>query len=240
MRTAIVGLGYVGQHVLGLFPDSRVYDPKYASLKECVNECDVAFVCVPTEARTDGSCDVGIVYSVMDWLKCPTVIIRSTVPPGTTRHLQENYPGDVIFQPEFIGESVDHPMNRDQSFVILGGRNTRMAVELYQSIYNASLRIMQTTSEEAEMIKYANNFMVAAIVSACNQLYDICEQRGIPYSVVREGFLMNPTFSRYYTFVYPNDRGFGGKCLPKDLNAMRKFSHAPLVDAILKYNEEIR
>ena len=59
----------------------------------------------------DGNCDTSIVESIFEWIKTPLVIIRSTVKPGTTEKLAKKYPKlHIVFQPEYIGETPNHPM----------------------------------------------------------------------------------------------------------------------------------
>ena len=85
---AIVGLGYVGSAYQRLFPQAVGYDPaKGLTDKKAVNKCDLAIVCVQTQSNPDGSCDTAIVEKAIAWLKTPVILIKSTVPPGTTRRL---------------------------------------------------------------------------------------------------------------------------------------------------------
>lgn len=233
MRTAIVGFGFVGKAMGNLFPDALIYDP-YANIfptysRDDINQQDVAFVCVPTNQKEDGSCDTSIVEETVDWLKTPLIIIRSTVKPGTTERLIQKYPDkQIVFVPEYVGETVAHPLldESERTFLILGGRReaSLAAYYLFQTVYNASVRVFFMTPTEAEIVKYMENTAIATMVTLVNEFYNICEVFGVDYEVVREGFLADPRMSRYFTFVYPNKRGFDGKCLPKDLNAIVRAS----------------
>lgn len=250
MKIAIVGYGFVGKAMKELFKDAVVYDPFFpeSRTKEEVNECDVAFVCVPTQMKEDGSCDTSIVEETVRWLGTPLIIIRSTIKPGTTDKLIAETWKNIVFQPEYVGETVAHPLlnESERAFLIFGGspENCSKAVEIYQTVYNASVKIQFMKPIEAEITKYMENTAIGSMVTLCNEYYNICKAFGADYNVVREGFLLDPRMSRYFTFVYPKARGFGGKCLPKDLNAIAQASKAEagykakFIEAILDSNED--
>src|SRR3990167_1132567 len=84
MKVGIIGYGWVGKAMGKLFPYALVHDPvvgKTAS-KKLINECDIAFICVPTPSIDEGKLDTSIVEKVISWCKCPLLVIRSTVNPG--------------------------------------------------------------------------------------------------------------------------------------------------------------
>jgi UDPglucose 6-dehydrogenase len=231
MNIGIVGYGFVGKAMKRMFPDAVVYDPfvkELATTKSDINACHVAFVCVPTNMAADGSCDTSIVEETLRWLKTPLVIIRSTIAPGTTDKLQKKYKGEIVFQPEYIGETTAHPLLNESHtpFMVLGGREKgrALAIEVYKTVYNASVKIQQMKALEAEIVKYMENTSIGTTVVFANEFYNICQAFGADYNTVREGYLADPRMSRYFTFVYPEKRGFEGKCLPKDINAIVKAS----------------
>ncbi|MFZ5391348.1 MAG: hypothetical protein ACOZAJ_03690 [Patescibacteria group bacterium] len=253
MKIGIVGYGFVGKAIKKLFSEALIYDPalpnESASQAE-INACQVVFVCVPTNSLPDGGCDTSIVEQTVDWLKSDLIIIRSTVKPGTTQKLIDKYPDKkIIFQPEYIGETVAHPLADEskKTFLILGGHKDHcaMAVELYQSVYNSGVKIIFLSATEAEIAKYMTNTAVANTVTLVNEYYNICRTFGADWHMVREAWLMDPRMSRYHTFVYPDKPGFSGKCLPKDLKAIAKAAQeagyqAGFVEDILKNNDRIK
>jgi UDPglucose 6-dehydrogenase len=255
MKIAIVGYGFVGKFMKQLFPEAIIYDPNQPEIsgtKEEINKADVAFIGVPTCMLPDGSCDTSIVESSVEWLNTPLIVIRSTIAPGTTDRLSKKYPGKhIVFQPEYIGETPNHPVKTgalsEKTFMIFGGsqQDCGKAIEVYQQIYNASVRTLCVSALEAEIIKYMENTAIASMVTLANEFYNICKTFGVSYNMVREGFLLDPRMSRYFTFVFPENRGFGGKCLPKDLNAIAKASeeagYVPeFIKDILKNNDRIK
>lgn len=248
---AIIGYGAVGRALSQLFPQAVVYDePLGIGTREEANRCEFAFVCVPTPKAADGSCDTSIVEEVVSWLQCEVLILRSTVAIGTTDRLRETMGKRVVFQPEYgPAETPDHPFNdlRKVRWVILGGerRDTVAVADLYKTTFNADIVIQQTDARTAELTKYMENCFLALKVTFCNEFYDIASRLGVDYNELRELWLLDPRIGRSHTFVMPDNRGFGGKCLPKDLNAMINtavdLDYQPrLLAATQEANEHIR
>lgn len=247
-RVAIIGLGWVGKAMLTEFQGAAVYDePQQIGSQEEVNSCEIGFVCVPTPNPSQGLLDVSIVEDVVRWLRTPIIVIRSTVNPGTTARLARLYKKRIVFQPEYLGETVAHPLARigERAFIILGGEpsDVRAVIETYHRVYNASVRIRQTDSLTAEIIKLAENRAIAHKVAETQELFDLCERAGVDYYTVREGVYQDdPRMSPYWTFVYPQQRGFSSKCIPKDVYAIAAYARslgAPLevTEALLGRNE---
>jgi UDPglucose 6-dehydrogenase len=248
---AIIGYGAVGKYLENLFPDAVVYDePMGLGERADVNRCELAFVAVPTNASHDGSADTSIVEEAVSWLRTELIVLRSTVPVGTTARLQAATGKRIVFQPEYgPGETPDHHFNnpRRVNWVILGGdrKDTVAVADLYKQAFNADLIIHQTDSHTAELTKYMENCFLALKVTFCNEFYDIAERLGVDYNELRELWLLDPRIGRSHTFVMPDDRGFGGKCLPKDVSAMaqtaRGAGYAPsLLMAMLEANVRFR
>lgn len=222
----IVGYGHVGSIMKQLFTDAVIYDePKGIGTRDEVNDCDFVFVCVPTPMGVDGKCDTSIVDDVLTWLEPKEVtILRSTVPVGYTyrKFIQDNK--NVIFQPEYYGETTAHPFAdpHNRSWVTLGGYPglTNMVADLYQTVFTSELIINQVDSHTAELAKYMENAFYSVKVTFCNQFYDLAEKMGVDYHKLRETWLLDPRISRSHTFVYPENRGYGGNCLPKDTAAI--------------------
>lgn len=226
MNVAIVGAGAVGLGLAKMFPNAVLYDePKGMGTRDEVNRCDLAFVCVPTPAAADGSCDPSIVEDVVSWLETTTIVLRSTVSVGTTRRLAVKYGKDIVFQPEYgPAETPDHPFNdlRKIRWIILGGQldPLRRALRAWQLVYNSDITVRFTSWEAAELTKYMENAFLAMKVTFCNEFHQIAERLGVGYDEVRELWLMDPRIGRSHTWVLPDSPGFGGKCLPKDLDAI--------------------
>lgn len=221
----IVGHGWVGKSVQKLFPKATIYDPPRYKSHRKANKSDVAFICVPTPVINEGSLDTSIVEECVAWCECPLIVIRSTINPGTADYLSVKYNKRIIVQPEYLGETADHPLFNEKTspFMIIGGEpeDRRTLINLYASVYNANVKIRQVSSYEAEVIKLTENRAIAFKVAQCQELYDVCEKAGIDYYTIRDAvYGDDPRFNLWWTFVYPDSRGFNGtKCLPKDVYA---------------------
>ena len=249
MKTAIIGYGWVGKAMHKLFPDAYLYDINIeGSTKKKVNECDVAFICVPTPLAYDESLHTAIVEECVIWCECPLIVIRSTINPGTADYLAEKYKKRIVVQPEYLGETVNHPLfdPKQRNFLIIGGepKDRRELIDLYVTVYNANISIRQVSRLEAEVIKLSENRAIAFKVGECQELYDVCEKAGVDYYTIRDAvYGDDPRFNLWWTFVYPDKRGFNSKCIPKDVYAWCAFSESvgykpEITRALLKKNEK--
>src|SRR3990167_6026282 len=171
MKIGICGYGWVGKSMKDLFPDAYVYDPLLfpeqlqEDAKGFINECDITFVCVPTPVIGEGKLDTSIVEEVISWCQSPLLIIRSTVNPGDCDSWTTKYGKQIVFQPEYLGESHSHPLldPKNRPFLVLGGSPEALekAINLYATIYNANTTIRQVTLLEAEVIKLTENRAIA-------------------------------------------------------------------------------
>ena len=247
----MVGGGVVGTAMVKLCgPETVVYDPhraEFAGNQQAINGCDVVFVCVPTPMADDGSCNTSIVEEVVAWVEAPLIVIRSTVAPGTTDRLVERYRKRIVFQPEYLGETAAHVFGNmaERDFVVLGGATEAVsaAADFYKHYYNAYVRYYFCDAMTAEVAKYMENAFYAVKVTFVNEFYDVAKAHGVDFNVLREIWLADPRISRDHTFVYPHARGFSGKCLPKDCNAIvrscRERGYEPkFMDATLKINQD--
>jgi len=250
MQIGIVGFGHVGNAMKKLFTDAAVYDKnKNVGTREAINECDIAFVCVPTPCVADGRCDTSAVEEVISWLTCKVIVIRSTVYVGFTDLMMEKYKKEIVFQPEYYGETTAHPFQNlsSRDWLTFGGNASgiKLAIKAYQSVINSNIRINQCSAKEAEIAKYMCNAFLATKVIFCNEMYDICQATGINYDIVREIWVSDPRIGLSHTFVYENDRGFGGSCFPKDVTAIiSQFDEndvdVSLLRAVLSKNKDYR
>jgi UDPglucose 6-dehydrogenase len=224
--TAIVGYGDVGHALHGLFPQAVLYDePLGIGSRDAVNACRFAFVAVPTPSGPRGECDVSVVEGVVGWLETDYIVIVSTIAPGTTERLVRETGKRIVFQPAYgPGETPEHPFSNltRMRWLILGGEraHTIPVADLYKTVYNAETAIWQTSARTAELAKYMENAFLALKVTFCNEFYDIASVLGVDYNELRELWLLDPRMGRSHTFVYPEGRGYGGKCLPKDVSAL--------------------
>lgn len=250
-KVGVVGAGVVGNAMRKLCgPETVMYDPyvlEWAGNRDAINACDVAFICVPTPMNDDGSCNTSVVEEAVAWINTPLIIIRSTVTPGTTDCLVAKYGKRIVFQPEYLGETTAHVFGNmaEREFVVLGGTPAAIeaAAEFYTHFYNSMVKFYFGDALTAEVCKYMENAFYAVKVTFCNEFYDIARAHGVDFFKLRELWLADTRISRDHTFVFPDNRGFAGKCLPKDCNAIVNSSELHGYDpkflkACLRRNED--
>lgn len=248
---AIIGYGTVGKAMALSFPSAVLYDikPGMPDDKVAVNKCNLAFVCVATPRNEDGSCDISAVEEIVSWLKTPLIVIRSTIPPGTTKKLIEKFKKNILFSPEFIGETPYHPYKDAEKigFVVLGGEKEQaiQVAQLYSRLYGPTLKFIFTDSSTAELAKYMENCFFATKLMFCYEFFKIAQAIGVSYEELREIWLVDSRISRDHTMIFRDDLGFSGKCIPKDLSAIIKFAETvscevSLLKKVSEINQNIR
>lgn len=250
MNIGIVGLGHVGRAMRELFAEAAVYDePKRIGSREDINACDVAFVCVPTPTKADGGCDTSAVESVIEWCESNVIVLRSTVPIGFTDEMAHRHGKHICFQPEYYGETTGHPFAdvRNQHWVTIGGdaQATRIAARAYKTVRTSELVVNLVDARTAELAKYMENCFLATKVTFCNEFFDLAQKVGVSYDELRETWLLDPRIGRSHTFVYEDERGFAGSCLPKDTRALVHQGESMGIDmslmrAVIDKNERLR
>jgi UDPglucose 6-dehydrogenase len=135
----------------------------------------------------------------------------------------------------------------DRSWLTFGGtkEGIHLAIKAYQKVVNSNIRIYQCSSDEAEMAKYMTNTYLATKVVFCNEMFDLCNKLGVDYNVVRELWIADPRIGGSHTFVYDDNRGFGGSCLPKDISATIHMGkehslNMEILQKVLEKNKELR
>lgn len=233
MKVGVIGLGHVGRNVSQRLVAKGVdvvgYDKASGAPypTDDLSQCDFATICVDTPRGDGGEAFLSNVVDAIQELPTNRVLLRSTVPPGTTDALARATGKAICFSPEYVGESpfaqdVWERWANDQLFQIIGGASghTRWFAAHLTEIHGPETRIFQCAAIEAELAKYMENSYFAIKVTFVNQFYDLCEALGADWFTVREAWLLDPRVERDHTAVFPRSRGFDGRCLPKDLDAI--------------------
>lgn len=228
----LIGVGRVGQSVIDLFEPQLdvvtwdVTDEAPYPADELA-ACDFAIVSVSTPSGDGGHADVSAVEQAMADLPCDRVLLKSTVPPGTTERLSADTGKTICFWPEYIGESRYYnpyfPASIEQvPFVIIGGEPAARSwfIDRLLPVLGPTKHYFQCTATEAELIKYMENSFFATKITFVNEYRRVCEAFGADWHSVREGWLLDPRVEPMHTAAFKDDPGFGGKCLPKDLAAI--------------------
>jgi len=236
-KVLIIGYGWVGQYIGKYFKNAwfvrsdgiKVQQPwqEGMSISPHCGKFDLAVVCVPTPMNEkDGRCDISIVEECIKKYRDEVnyFLIKSTVEIGTTDYLKKKYKVKIAMSPEYIGETLGHPLlePRRDAFQIIGGdeETANKIAEFWRLVLNANAPIYICSAKEAEIIKYCENYWITRRVDYWNDVYDICSVFGQSFDRVREGLVLDPRLGRSHSFIYPKNRGWSGKCLPKDMNAL--------------------
>jgi UDPglucose 6-dehydrogenase len=256
LKIGIVGSkGMVGSALKRYF-ETKDYEMHYydiageGSLHD-IQQADYIYICVPTPYKEGVGCDISAIDSVLDKIMDgKTIIIKSTVIPGTTDALQKAYPRQkFIFNPEFLTESTaDQDMNYPDRQIIGFTHDS-------YTMSNIVLRQLPLATYEAvmpafmaEFVKYAANTWFAVKVAKNNELYDIFKKFGGDDSQFEEmidALSADKRIGRTHLDVWHKGfRGYDGKCLPKDTKSFIDFAHkmgveTPLMSASDTYNDRL-
>ena len=188
---------------------------------------DVALIATGTPPTHGGGADLHQVRSAVSWIRSMaprdlTVVMKSTVPPGTGRKLLETELRGTSIRyasnPEFLreGRAVDDWEDPDRIVIGVEPDDAR-SVETVQRMYTGiDAPCMVTDITSAEMIKYASNAFLATRISFINEIASLCDTVGASIDDVSDGMAMDSrTGARIHAGV-----GYGGSCFPKDVRAL--------------------
>ena len=260
----IIGQGFVGsavregmQHYYNVVAYDK--DPsKYSSAEsilDVVSKTDMTFLCVPTPMRASGQCDLRILCLALDEISQSVqkenyiVVIKSTIPPGTTEQLNTLYSNlDIVFNPEFLTEANAVEDYKNQNRIIIGGdRPSSTYVKQIFAKAFPKVPIIKTSSTIAETIKYVTNTFLALKVSYANEIYQICKSLDVDYDKVIEYARYDERLGNsHWSVPGPDgDFGFGGHCFPKDIAALQYVANtygidSTMLDAAIAKNKMVR
>ncbi len=265
MKVGVIGKGFVGnamyQNFKGKFDvQSFDLDPNksdVSSLAELVNWADMLFVCVPTPMREDGSCDTSMVETVFIAISAVSkekiVVVKSTVPPGTTARLGAEYEIQTAFNPEFLTEANSIADFRHQPLIVVGADDEKTSERVWELYYSYVTQtgympnMKSCTTMEAEMFKYLANCFLATKVIFANEIKRLCDTVGIEYNNVANIAKLDRRLGATHWMVPGPDGklGYGGSCFPKDTNALIQYAESVghtlwLLTEATYINEEVR
>jgi len=230
----IIGQGFVGNAVYQKFKnyyEVKTFDldveKRNSTFEDILTECKTIFLCLPTPMNADGSCNVDILEGVLSTINekgDKIVVVKSTIPPGTTKGWNEKFKNiTVAFNPEFLTErnAIDDYNNQER--IILGG--PKKAITSLKQIFSKvfpDAYIIKTDSTYAEMVKYLINSFLSVKVSFANEIYQMCQQLDVDYDKIVEYAVYDERLGHSHWSVpgHDGDFGFGGHCFPKDLSAL--------------------
>lgn len=252
----IIGAGFVGS-TLGRFFEStgitpRFYDPpKGLDDVSVLEDAEVIFVAVPTPFYVDGNgFDDSFLKNALSVIPAQDkiVVLKSTFPPGTTDRLQTAFPWmRLLYNPEFLTESrADQDMQRPNRQIVGYTDNSRADAEAVMTMLPRAPFQKIVPAAVAETVKCAGNSFYALKVTFANQLFDLCQKTGVDYEDVRACIEPEPWMggAMHWGVAHGGYRGYGGKCLPKDIRMTIQAGDVKGVDlSVLKaaeaYNNDL-
>lgn len=226
MRVGIVGYGIVGQATAQLFKNAAVYDPpKGYTDPSVLDRCPLVFLCVPTPSLPNGACDLSMVHQAISQIaghikENQVVAVRSTVPPGTVRQLQETFVhAHFAANPEFLrADHLEEDALRPKRVVI--GADIAYSQQLLLKAYRARLRdrvpYVLTDSLTAEFIKYVANTFLATKIAFAGEIRNAARRLGAHYHDVVHAVGLDPRIGGGDEWWLD---GLRDECLPKDISA---------------------
>jgi UDPglucose 6-dehydrogenase len=199
------------------------------SLGEAVASARFIVLAVGTPTRADGSSDLSALDRVVDELLAldlreKIVVLRSTVPPGTSALLQRRF-GEtpLIFSPEFLREGFALADFMRPSRTVIGARD-RSASREYAALFDGPAHPIHFTAlTDAETIKAFSNAFLATKISFANEVANFCDAVGADAPTVLAGIGAD---ARIGPGCLSPGIGFGGPCLSKDVRALRHRAEA--------------
>lgn len=206
-------------------------------IDEALDGTDLCFLAVGTPPTSEGDPDMTQVFSAIDTIAASKhlpryVVVKSTVPVGTNRSLQqrmaaciaargETHGFEVLSNPEFLkeGMAVEDCLHPER--VVIGvhsGEAKELMTELYRPFVGEE-KILFMAPESAEITKYAANAMLATRISFMNEVARLCDLIGADIASVKKGLASDRRIGPYFLNA---GCGYGGSCFPKDVWALRR------------------
>ena len=246
MKIGIAGYGFVGkahEGVLKDYHDLIIYDPALGHYGD-LRHADAIIVCVSTPQGSHGGCHMDNVYCIIEDNPNVPILIKSTISVEGWETLIDAFPHtSITFSPEFLRAATALEDFKNNDTILLGGGNTGFWADIFVTAMG-KIDIDIAKPKELILTKYARNSFLALKVAYFNQMYDLCKKLDIDYEQVRRYTILDNRIDESHTTI-TEERGFGGHCFPKDVNALIKTAERDNVDlSILKnaveYNRNIR
>ena len=226
-----------------------------------IDQTDLSFVCVGTPSQQNGNLDLRFIRRICEQIgNClkskpvrHTVVIRSTILPGTMRNVViptlEEFSGKkagkdfgICNNPEFLREgSAVRDYRRPPKTVI--GEVDEASGDLLASLYaQLDAPLIRTDLNTAEMVKYVDNSWHALKIGFANEIGNLCDSFGVNAEAVMDIFCQDKKLNISPAYLKPGF-AFGGSCLPKDLRALSYQAKVhdlelPILNSVLPSNEK--
>jgi GDP-mannose 6-dehydrogenase len=220
-----------------------------------VKSTEVSFICVGTPSGPNGHTDTSAIKQVLDEIgrgirekgSFHTVVIRSTVPPGTNVEAagiieavsgkRKNLDFGVVSNPEFLREGTAVKDYYEPPYTLVASESP-LSIEMMREVYKTvNAPFMTSEIGVAEMIKYVNNTFHALKITFANEVGNICKKLNIDSHELMEVFCVDKKLNISPYYLKPGF-AYGGSCLPKDLRALKTLARDSYVDCPIIENIE--
>lgn len=230
-KIGFIGQGWIGKNYANDF-EARGFEVVRYGLEEphchngdCIAECDIVFIAVPTPTTIDGFDDSILREAIKKVGKGKIALIKSTLLPGKTEFIQAENPDlFVMHSPEFLREvTAAYDAAHPQRNIIGIPKDTEefkdKATEVMAVLPKAPFELI-CSSKEAETIKYIGNCFLYNKVIFMNLVYDLVDKLGLDWENVKEAVVADPRIgASHMQVVMDGGRGAGGHCFIKDYEA---------------------
>ncbi len=235
-------------------------------IKEALKNSEIVFLCVGTPQGSDGSADLTQIYGAVESVlknkaqgKFVTLVVKSTIPPSTTKEKIKTHIEKLGFKvgqdvglannPEFLreGYSWDDFINPDR--IVLGvedEKSSKMLNEIYKGF---DAPVHNVSYNTGEYIKYLSNTLLSTLISFANEQSMIAHSVGdinisSAFRILHQDKRWTGSPAGMTSYVYPGC-GYGGYCLPKDTSALvsqaaQKGYKAAVLENVINVNNQIK
>ena len=251
LKIGIIGVGMVGRPLALFFQevggrlrgrDLFLFDTDPAKgYADDPNRADVIFIAVPTPRGAEGAAELGALGDAFSSVRGEKIIvIKSTVPPGTTEAFQKKYPRHkVIFNPEFLTEAHawENTLHPERQFVGATAASRDVAPSVLALLPPAPVSSpspgMQLSATEAEIVKYAANVFLTRKVTFANAIFDLSSHHAADYEHIRAGIAADSRIGPSHLDAHHHGyRGYGGYCFVKDTDGLIAHLRGEGLDAV--------
>jgi GDP-mannose 6-dehydrogenase len=227
-----------------------------ADTAEAIAATDLSIIAVGTPSTVTGALDLQYVRQVIREIvavlrqsnKPHTIVLRSTMLPGSTEQLAAEFLADpdlsrrvpVFYYPEFLREGTAVHDFENPSLGVVGTRDgASPPPQLVDALFGTATATVNWAT--AEMVKYASNAFHATKVAFANEIGRVAKPAGVDARTVMELLCRDTVLNLSPYYLRPGNP-FGGSCLPKDVRALAQFGRLhglqlPLLDNLLPSNE---
>jgi UDPglucose 6-dehydrogenase len=232
-------IGIIGYGVIGKTTHQVLFPTEDVKIHDVVLDTDImdllgsemVFVCIPTNSSANFLEIKNIIELFTDESPETEVVIRSTVIPGFFKGIN----GNLTYFPEFLRErnAINDARNSKALFYSTNLKESKLC-----DYDKFNFKLKRIKFSELEILKLMSNNYYAMKVVFANHYYDICQKYDADYDVLLDSFYKSKN-GQSYMKVNENLRGYGGKCLPKDIDfAIDIFDNCKLFESIIEDNQK--